>query len=122
MNIDPASNGEFAPSGGNDPNILEVYETGKRLVVGFGPNHVSDDHCLAVYREQIRQLIKEHGSTEVAFDLKAFKTVQSGTLGLIASVRNEGVKVYVFNISPEIWEVFELSNLNQVIEMRDPRK
>jgi anti-anti-sigma factor len=122
MNIDPASNGESVGSPDSASNILEVYETGKRIIVGFGRQHVTDDHCLALYREQIRQLIKEHGSTEVAFDLKAFKKIQSGTLGLIASVRNEGVKVYVFNLSQEVREVFELSNLDKVIELRDPRK
>lgn len=122
MNTNPASNGESAGFPTSPSNILEVYEKGKRLIVGFGRQTVPDDHCLALYREQIRDLIKEHGSTEVAFDLKAFKKIQSGTLGLIASVRNEGVKVYVFNVSPEVREVFELSNLDQVIEMRDPRK
>jgi anti-sigma B factor antagonist len=122
MNTNPASNGESAGFPNSPWNILEVYETGQRLIVGFGRQSVADDHCLALYREQIRGLIKEHGATEVAFDLKAFKKIQSGTLGLIASVRNEGVKVYVFNVSPEVREVFELSNLDQVIEMRDPRK
>lgn len=122
MNTDPASNGDSVRFPHNPSNILEVYETGERLVVGFGRQIVTDDHCLALYREQIRDLIREHGATEVAFDLKPFKKIQSGTLGLIASVRNEGVKVYVFNASPEVREVFELSNLDQVIEMRDPRK
>ena len=102
-------------------SILEIHETGKRLVVGFGSQSVPDDHCLAMYREQIRQLIKEHGSTEVAFDLKPFQKIQSGTLGLIASVKNEGVNVSVFNVSPEVREVFALSNLDQIIEMSDRR-
>jgi anti-anti-sigma factor len=103
-------------------NILEVHETGKRIVVGFGSQSVPDDHCLAVYREQIRQLIKQHGASEVVFDLKAFKTIQSGTLGLIASTHNEGVKVCALNVSPEIREVFELTNLDKIVEMADPRK
>ena len=109
------------PSNAGQPDILEVIATGKRIVVGFGNRKVPDDHCLANYREQIRQLIAEHGCTEFAFDLKAFKNIQSGTLGLIASVRNEGVKVFAFNLSPEIREVFAISNLDQVIEMYDPR-
>lgn len=105
----------------NPANILEIQEAGKRIVLGFGSHNLPDDHCLAVYREQIRELIKKHKAEEVAFDLKPFKTIQSGTLGLIASIRNEGVKVYCFNVSPAVREVFELTNLNQVIGMFDPR-
>ncbi len=123
MSANPISNDDsdsFQPKA-SPTSILEICETGKRLVVGFGSQSVPDDHCLATYREQIRQLIKEHGSTEVAFDLKAFQKIQSGTLGLIASVKNEGVNVSVFNVSPEVREVFALSNLDQIIEMSDRR-
>ena len=123
MSTDPISDGDSAiiQGGAMKRDLLQVFETGKRIVVGFGSLDVPDDLCLANYREQIRQLIKEHGCTEFAFDLKPFKKIQSGTLGLIASVRNEGVKVFAFNVSPDVREVFALSNLDQAIEMYDPR-
>lgn len=110
------------PVNNNQLNVLEIRETGQRIVLGFGSQTVPDDHCLAVYREQIRELIKQHRAMEVGFDLQPFKTIQSGTLGLIASIRNEGVKVYVFNVSPEVREVFELTNLNQVISLFDSQR
>jgi anti-sigma B factor antagonist len=123
MSTDRISDGDSAilPRSAFQPSLLQVFETGKRIVVGFGSDTVPDDLCLANYREQIRQLIAEHGCTEFAFDLRAFQKIQSGTLGLIASVRNEGVKVYVFNLSSDVREVFEISHLDRAVEMYDPR-
>jgi anti-sigma B factor antagonist len=123
MTTDSVSDDDFTNTRANTNqfNVLEIRETGQRIVLGFGSQTVPDDHCLAVYREQIRELIKEHRATEVGFDLEPFKTIQSGTLGLIASIRNEGVKVFVFNVSPGIREVFELTNLDQVINLFDPQ-
>jgi anti-anti-sigma factor len=123
MSNDSPFNEDSAPNqvNANQSSILEVHEAGKRIVVGFGNRAVPDDHCLAVYREQIKQLIAEHAATEVVFDLKAFKTIQSGTLGLIASTVNQGVKVRVLNASSEIREVIELTNLDKIVELSDPR-
>jgi anti-sigma B factor antagonist len=124
MNADRISDGDSAiipSSSAIQPDLLQLFETGKRIVVGFRSDNIPDDLCLASYREQIRQLIKEHQCTEFAFDLKPFKKIQSGTLGLIASVRNEGVKVFAFNLSPDVREVFEISRLDQAVEMYDPR-
>jgi anti-sigma B factor antagonist len=123
MSTDPIVTGDSAifETSLVQPKILEVLQTGKLVVVGFGNQSVPDDICLAAYRDQIRELIAEHNCTEFAFDLAPFKIIASGTLGLIASVLNEGVKVYVFNVHPKVWEVFQLTNLDQAIEMSDPR-
>lgn len=121
---DPIVTGDSAifETGLVQPKILEVLQTGKLVVVGFGDQAVPDDICLAAYRDQIRQLIAEHECTEFAFDLAPFQIIASGTLGLIASVLKEGVKVYVFNVHPTVWEVFELTNLHRSIERSDPRE
>jgi hypothetical protein len=117
----PDGDSGILKSGNRQPNLLEVLETGKLTVVGFGSKDAPDDLCLAGYREQIRELIREHQCTDIAFDLKAFKKIASVTLGLIASIRSQGVKVHVFNVSPSVAEVFALTNLDQHIEMSDPR-
>lgn len=123
MSTSPLSNDDSAIIQPNpdQPDILEVFETGKRIIVGFGKQEAPDDLCIATYRDQIRQLIKDHNCTEFGFDLQAFTRIASGTLGLIASVRKQDVKVYVFNVSPKVREVFKLTKLDQHLEMYDPR-
>lgn len=120
---DPIVTGDSAifETGLVQPKILEVLQTGELVVVGFGNQSVPDDICLAAYRDQIRELIAEHDCTEFAFDLAPFKIIASGTLGLIVSVLKEGVKVYVFNVHPSVWDVFQLTKIDRFVERSDPR-
>ena len=101
------------------PKRLQVYESGKLTVVGFGGQDVPEDYNVAEYREEIVELIRQHECTEFAFDLTGVRIISSGILGLIASVQNEGVKVAVINPSKDVREVFEVTQLDRFVELRD---
>ena len=118
---DPSS-GDSSVVGGDPPSaarLLKVYEAGKVTVVGFGGREIPEDHNLAHYRSEIIDLIREHSCEEFAFDLSGIRFVPSGILGLIASVRNEGVRVSVYNPSPDVREAFQVTQLERVVDLRD---
>ena len=99
--------------------LLQVYRVGKLTVVGFGGQDVPDELNLAFYREQLIELIREHKCEELAFDLTGVLLIPSGLLGLMASIRDQGVKVAVYNASKDIREVLAITNLDELIEIRE---
>ena len=104
---------------GPPAGVLEVYEVGELTVVGFGGRDVPDDTCLTAYRSQLAELIKSHGTKVLAFDLQGVKLIPSGLLGLIASCRNLGVEVELFNPSQDVRDVLRITGLDVVLTVRD---
>jgi anti-sigma B factor antagonist len=117
------NNGEYdgtAPGpAATAPGVLQVYEVGELTVVGFGGKDVPDDTCLTAYRSQLQDLIKTHGTRVLAFDLQGVKLIPSGLLGLIASCRNLGVEIELFNPSDDIREVLRITGLDAMLTVRD---
>ncbi len=102
-----------------DPEILKVYQTGSLTVVGFGGVDVPDEVCIAAYRTQLLDLIKEHQCRVLAFDLTGVKLIPSGMLGILISVRKLVDQVELYNPSEDIREVLNLTNLDSMFELKN---
>ena len=117
------NNGEHAAASGQSAEppagVLQVYEAGELTVVGFGGRDVPDDTCLTSYRSQLADLIKAHSTKVLAFDLRGVKLIPSGLLGLIASCRNLGVEIELFNPSEDIRDVLRITGLDAVLTVRE---
>jgi len=98
---------------------LEVYQTGPLTVVGFGGREVLDQIDLAACRSELLDLVRKHNCQTLAFDLKGVKLVPSGLLGLLAALRSNQVAVHLYNPSPDVREVLELTRLNTVFQVSD---
>lgn len=99
--------------------ILEVYQSGKLTVVGFGGEEIFGEMSLAQCRDEIAALIREHSCATLAIDLTGMKLIPSGLLGLLASLRQVGVDVLVFNPCEDIRDVLEITKLDQVLQIHD---
>ncbi len=98
---------------------LQVYEAGTLTVVGFGGLQIIDQVNVANCREELTSLIKEHDCKTLAFDLTGIRLVPSGFLGLMASMRDLGVEVQVYNPSADVREVLEITHLDAVISIHE---
>lgn len=99
--------------------VLSVYKTGALTVVGFGGETILDQVDLSACRAEVLSLVAEHGCKTLAFDLTGVKLVPSGLLGLLASLRNQGIEVQIFNPSDDVREVLQITRLDQVIAVFD---
>jgi anti-sigma B factor antagonist len=99
--------------------VLRVYETGPLTVVGFGGMEIPDQIDLAEYREELRDLVKLHDCRVLAFDLTGIRYIPSGMLGLLASLRREGVEVHLYNPSVDVREVLEITRLDRLFKIQD---
>ena len=100
-----------------EPQLLSVYKTGPLTVVGFGGQEVLDQVNIASCRHEILKLVQQNKTETLAFDLTGVKLVPSGLLGLLASLRNHGVKIQIYNPSEDVIDVLEVTHLDQVLEV-----
>ena len=98
---------------------LEVYEAGELTVIGFGGREVLDRFSLAECRDELTQLIREHQCKTLAFDLTGVRLIPSGLLGMMCSIRRQGIEVYLYNPSLDVREVLEITKLDKLFEMYD---
>ncbi len=98
---------------------LEVYETGEVTVVGFGGREVLDQVNIAACRQQIAELVQQNNAKTLAFDLTGVRLIPSGLLGLLASLKNLGIGIQLFNPSEDVRDVLETTKLNQLFEIHE---
>lgn len=120
---------DHSPASGSDsslglrfeaqPGVLKVYQTGELTVVGFGGEDVPDEVCIAAYRDQLNRLLDEHQCKVLAFDLSGVTLVPSGMLGVLTGLRKRVERLELYNASPNIREVLELTKLVQLFDLRD---
>lgn len=102
----------------NEPEpILEVYRVGPTTVVGFGGRDVLDDVNVVVCRDEILKLIENVQCSVLAFDLTGVTLLPSGLLGLLTSITRQAVQVHLYNPSPDIQEVLEVTHLNTLMQI-----
>ena len=94
---------------------LQVYGTGPLTVVGFGGREILDQVNIADCRSEIVSLVEKHATKVMAFDLTGVKLIPSGLLGLLASLRKMGIEVQIYNPSPDVTEVLEVTRLKEVM-------
>ena len=101
----------------SESQILSVYKTGPLTVVGFGGQDVLDQLNINSCAKEVLRLVSANQTQMLAFDLTGVKFIPSGLLGLLASLRNQGIKVQIYNPSPDVQEVLDVTHLNQVLEV-----
>ena len=98
-----------------EPPIMEVYSTGLTTVVGFGGRELLDTVNLAACREEIVSLIAREHCRVLAVDFTGVRMIPSGLLGLLASVRQLGAEVHLYNPSDDVREVLSITNLDRLM-------
>lgn len=100
-------------------NELKVYEAGPLTVLGFGGREILEEINIAYARDEVFELLDQFGTEVLAFDLTGVRFVPSGMLGLLASVHKRGVKVQLYNPSPDVIEVLEVTKLRDLVEVHE---
>lgn len=101
-----------------DP-ILQVYTKGPTTVVGFGGKDILADVNVVTCREELMELIRNEDCKVLGFDLTGVRLIPSGLLGLLASIRNHGVEVHLYNPSADVREVLSTTRLDTLMPIHD---
>lgn len=99
--------------------VLKVYQAGELTVVGFAGQDVPDEVCVAGYRDELTKLLDEHQCHTLAVDLSGVQLLPSGMLGLLTSVRKKVSVVELYNPSPDVRDVLQMTNLNRLFVIKE---
>ncbi|MEZ6067667.1 MAG: anti-sigma factor antagonist [Planctomycetaceae bacterium] len=100
-------------------HVIEVYEVGRTTVVGFGGREPLADINLAHCRNDLVKLVREHQTQILAFDLTGVRMLPSGLLGLLASMRREGIEVHIHNASIDVRDALRTTNLDRIMQVHE---
>lgn len=106
-------------NGNEKSGVFQVRQTGKLIVVNIVDPEISPLFDFSPYRGTFAALVADHGCEHFAFDLTSVRRISSGLLGLMVSIHRLGIKVYVYNPSPQNREILRATNLDRIIQPQE---
>src|SRR5579872_6454139 len=100
-------------------DVMRVYETGHLTVVGFGGAESLEQIDVAEFRDQIVELVKLHECKVLVFDLTDVRYIPSGVLGQLAALTKSDIEVHLYNISPGVRDVLDITRLGQLFTIHE---
>lgn len=102
---------------------LEVSEVGDVTVVRFVDRKILDVTNIHELGRELVQLVEELNRKKLLLNFSAVEFLSSETLGelikLEKKVKQHAGKLMLTNIKPEIYEVFAITRLNKLFDIRD---
>lgn len=99
--------------------MLRVYETGPVTVLGFGGGEISDPIDLGACRAELSSLLQQHQCETLGLDLTGVKYIPSSLLGMLVSLRQQGIDIHLYNPSSDVREVLQITGLERMFETHD---
>src|SRR5579884_171326 len=101
---------------------LEVGHVAESLVVRVAGCDNVDEETIPFIREQLLDLADRPGPTRLLLDLGGVRFLSSSGLGLLVGLhkrlRAGGGSLAVCGVNPDVREVFEVTRLDQVLDLR----
>jgi anti-sigma B factor antagonist len=105
------------------PRRLEVSEVGDVTVVRFVDRKILDVTNIHELGKELFQLVEEQNKKKLLLNFSAVEFLSSETLGelikLEKKVKQHSGKLILSNIKPEIYEVFAITRLNKLFDIKD---
>lgn len=101
---------------------LDISEAGDVTVVRFRDHRIVDDISILELGQELFQLVDVDKREKILLNFSAVEFLGSATLGKLITlekrVRAAGGKLKLSNIRPAIYEVFQITKLNRVFDIR----
>ena len=102
---------------------LEVTEVGEITVVRFVDRKILDEAAIQELGRELFQLVEEEGRRNVLLNFSSVEFLSSAALGKLITLdkkvkANDG-KLKLSNIRPEIYEVFAITRLNKLFDIKE---
>lgn len=101
---------------------LEVEDIGEVTVVNFVDKKILDEQNIQVIGEQLFRLVDDLGRTKLLLNFSNVEYLSSAALGKLITLNKKvnatGGKLILCNIAPNIYEVFEITKLNKILNIQ----
>ena len=102
---------------------LQLTEVGDVSVVRFVDRKILDEANIQELGQELFQLVEEQHRKNILLNFSSVEFLSSAALGKLITldkkVKAHGGKLKLSNIRPEIYEVFVITKLNRLFEIKD---
>jgi len=102
---------------------LTVSDVGDVTVVRFVDRKILDELNIQELGQELFQLVEEDNKTRLLLNFQQVEFLSSAALGKLITldkkVKAHGGKMKLSNIRPEIYEVFAITKLNKLFDIKD---
>ena len=105
------------------PRRLEVNESANITVVRFKDQKIIDPEAIQELGQELFDLIEQGDRRKLVLNFANVEFLSSAALGKLITfekkVKRIGAELILTNISPEIYQVFAITNLDKLFKIKD---
>jgi anti-sigma B factor antagonist len=105
---------------------IDVEQIGDVTVARFTDKKILDENNIQVIGNQLFGLVEEEGRKKVVLDFSNVEYLSSAALGKLITMDKKtkaaGGKLRLCSIRPDIYEVFAITKLNKLFDIRDDQE
>ena len=101
---------------------LEIELIGDVTVVRFTDKKLIDDQTIRLVGDQLCSLVDEQGRRKILLNFGNVEYLSSAALGKLIILHKKAIaaggRLVLYNIDPQIYEVFAVTKLNKLFDIR----
>jgi anti-sigma B factor antagonist len=106
------------------PQRLEVNESGSITVVRFKDQKIIDPVAIQELGQELFDLVEREDRRKIILNFGNVEFLSSAALGKLITFEKKvkrigGAELILTNISPEIYQVFSITNLDKLFKIKD---
>ena len=105
---------------------MDIEEVGGVTVATFVDKKILDEGNIQVIGNQLFSLVEDDGRDKIVLDFSSVEYLSSAALGKLITmdkkVKSAKGKLRLCSVRPDIYEVFAITKLNKLFDMRDTRE
>ena len=105
---------------------LDIEEVGDVTVAKFTDKKILDEGNIQIIGTQLFSLVEDDARQKIVLDFSNVEYLSSAALGKLITmdkkVKAAKGKLRLCNIRPEIYEVFEITRLNKIFDIRNTQE
>jgi anti-sigma B factor antagonist len=105
---------------------LDIEQIGDVTVAKFIDKKILDENNIQVIGNELFGLVEEDGRKKIILDFSSVEYLSSAALGKLITmdkkVKAAGGKLRLCAIRPDIYEVFAITRLNKLFDIRDDQE
>ena len=105
---------------------IDLEEVGDVTIAKFIDKKILDESNIQVIGSQLFRLVEEEGREKIILDFSNVEYLSSAALGKLITmdkkVKKAKGKLRLCSIRPEIYEVFAITRLNKLFDIRDDQE
>ena len=104
-----------------DGRHLQIGNLGDVTVIAFLDRQITDEDLIDSICQQVFHLVDGEGRRKLVLDFGNVEHVSSAFLGFLTSLhrkmRELSGRVSICNLTPDIYKIFEITNLNRIFHI-----